>query len=275
MLDFSYDRSGDDERAEYRGLTIKAVRDQSPSNPLDDYDSEPPLVILYDRRLQEYGDGALEPIAEMSPHWISRHWRAIAKILDIAESDMERDAKARGSGYPMADFRRDQFEQTLSDMRPGSYGGGRAYFEAIAALWELRGIAAHVFTSRGYSQGDYAEGIAVATPEWSERVGAPKESHLEQLKGAAALYGAWAWGDVYGFVIESPDGDHLDSCWGFYGLDHNESGLADAAQSAADYIADSAKRRRSAKLAEIIKARVPLDKRAAILAASGEYRSAI
>lgn len=32
-------------------------------------------------------------------------------------------------------------------------------------------------------------------------------------------YGAWCEGDVYGYVVEAPDGEELDSCWGFYGDD--------------------------------------------------------
>jgi hypothetical protein len=27
-------------------------------------------------------------------------------------------------------------------------------------------------------------------------------------------------GSVYGYVVEDADGNHLDSCWGFYGLDY-------------------------------------------------------
>jgi hypothetical protein len=27
-------------------------------------------------------------------------------------------------------------------------------------------------------------------------------------------------GDVYGYVIEDQDGNHIDSCWGFYGLEY-------------------------------------------------------
>lgn len=29
-------------------------------------------------------------------------------------------------------------------------------------------------------------------------------------------------GDVYGYIVEDEDGDHLDSCWGFYGYEEAE-----------------------------------------------------
>lgn len=66
-------------------------------------------------------------------------------------------------------------------------------------------------------------------------------------------------GDVYGFVIESldsdgdPDGDCLDSCWGFYGDDFNWSGLAEAAAESLAYIR---KERRFAKMKELIRAAI-------------------
>ena len=41
-------------------------------------------------------------------------------------------------------------------------------------------------------------------------------------KAAESYVEAWNQylsGDVWGYVIETPDGEHVDSCWGFYGLD--------------------------------------------------------
>jgi hypothetical protein len=37
------------------------------------------------------------------------------------------------------------------------------------------------------------------------------------LVGEVETYSQWASGEVYGFVIEDPDGEHLDSCYGFLG----------------------------------------------------------
>lgn len=38
-------------------------------------------------------------------------------------------------------------------------------------------------------------------------------------------------GMVYGFVVEDAEGEHLDSCWGFYGLDYCRSEARAAAKS--------------------------------------------
>lgn len=94
----------------------------------------------------------------------------------------------------------------------------------------------------GYRQGDYADLLIVATPEAIEEFGCTDPVTVEDLQSQAKLYGAWAWGDVYGYIVErvfvDPEDDEvyvteeLDSCWGFYGSDFDWSGLEEAAMSA-------------------------------------------
>lgn len=48
---------------------------------------------------------------------------------------------------------------------------------------------------------------------------------MEVLRGELAEYEAYANGEVYGFVLESPGGEVLDACWGFYGSDLSENGI--------------------------------------------------
>jgi hypothetical protein len=264
-------------RAEYRGLVIKAIQDESPENPFESWDCEPPTAVYYDRDLNDYSDGdALSPFAGVSDGWISRNWRAIAAALGIdpAAHDAEARQSQRDYGGALADIRRDAFSEALEDLKPGGYrGAGGDYFEALEALWRLRGRAALHWTSRGYSQGDYAEGISVATPAWEKAAGAPPDSHERQLEAARDLYTAWAWGDVFGYVIETADGRDLDSCWGYYGGDLGESGLEESALDAAESILNRAARNRADKLKELIRNRVPVALRPALLADAGKLES--
>jgi hypothetical protein len=92
---------------------------------------------------------------------------------------------------------------------------------------------------------------------------------VADLEAQADLLGSWAFGDVCGYVIESPDGEHLDSCWGFYGSDFEKSGLAEAATEAADSILADAAKRKADKLKELIRNRVPLALRPALLESAG------
>lgn len=41
-------------------------------------------------------------------------------------------------------------------------------------------------------------------------------------KATVSEYEAWLRGEVYGYEIETPGGEHLDSCWGFIGEESRE-----------------------------------------------------
>lgn len=266
-------------RATYRGFVIRAVQDQSPENPFGAWDCEPPTLIYRGRDgFDDYsGDTVADPLAAMSDGIISRHWRAIAKALDLKEEEHDSqvkeavaDIRAGAAAYlsppktRTAPVRRELFEEALEDAK---HGNGSDYLETLAALWRISGAVAETWASNGYSQGDWAEGLSVATPEWAAKVGAPRSTHSDQCKYAGKLYGYWAWGDVYGFIIGEDDDDG-DSCWGFYGDDFRESGLEEAARGSVDAVIRN--RKRQAKAADLIKARVPLHLRPALLDAAGQ-----
>lgn len=39
------------------------------------------------------------------------------------------------------------------------------------------------------------------------------------LDAELAEYGAWCEGEVFGYTVTDPDGNEIDSCWGYYGDD--------------------------------------------------------
>ncbi|HQL49052.1 MAG TPA: hypothetical protein PLC09_10310, partial [Holophaga sp.] len=41
---------------------------------------------------------------------------------------------------------------------------------------------------------------------------------LKALRSEVEEYDAYLTGDVYGYTVEDQDGEELDSCWGFVGL---------------------------------------------------------
>lgn len=47
-----------------------------------------------------------------------------------------------------------------------------------------------------------------------------REQVLGVLKAEVAEYSAWMGGEVYGFEIVDAEGEFVDSCWGFIGLDN-------------------------------------------------------
>lgn len=71
------------------------------------------------------------------------------------------------------------------------------------------------------------EGFGRLTKKTTERV-------LEVLRAEVSEYDQYLIGDVYGFQLykheegqEPDEGEELDSCWGFYGSDPEENGMAE------------------------------------------------
>lgn len=95
------------------------------------------------------------------------------------------------------------------------------------------------WSSIGYSQGDYLDGIAYMDKDRYDKmvgdVGKPwKEHALELMDMEVDEIGMWAWGDVKGFVLEKKvqftkvyadekredeenfEWEEVDSCWGYF-----------------------------------------------------------
>jgi hypothetical protein len=47
------------------------------------------------------------------------------------------------------------------------------------------------------------------------------------LRAEVEVYDDYLTNNVYGFIIEDENGEHIDSCWGFYGSDPRTNGMAD------------------------------------------------
>lgn len=112
--------------------------------------------------------------------------------------------------------------------------------ELLQILNDLgKDIIAQEWSSSGYSQGDYVEGIAFCTKERfkkivSENTDKWKEEALEYLDGSVKTVGMWMRGDVKGFTLEQKvrfakqyedseredeedfEWEEIDSCWGYY-----------------------------------------------------------
>jgi hypothetical protein len=287
-LSFEYDESSGYpaiSRASYRGLTIEAIQDESPSNPWTDSDGFAPLLwYSLGGGSEEHGNADLTaPLAAFSDAAISRHWRKLCAILapdvdaDALSSEL---AKARRDNPPqwrgsLSELKREALEERLNDMAPAGHRSWPVdYVDALEELWTLAGCEALAFQRNGYSQGDSVLGLLVATPAWRKAMGIPAKRDLaSDLRGQADIFGAYFWGDVYGVAIVAPDDSTLDSIWGFVGSDFEKSGLAEAGVELADSILADASRRRTAKAKELIRNRVPVAYRGAALEEAGKLES--
>jgi hypothetical protein len=68
--------------------------------------------------------------------------------------------------------------------------------------------------------------------KWKQLTASRRTKILSLLEGEVETYDKFLRGEVYGYVVEDEEGNHLDSCGGHYELDY----LWEEATSAADYI---------------------------------------
>ena len=100
-------------------------------------------------------------------------------------------------------------------IKVGSFHGllpqGHAEFDS--------GQVGYIYISKKKVQSEYGDG-----PE-------ALKSAEECLDAEVAVYDQYLRGDIYGFVVESESGEHLDSCWGFYGVESALEAGKEAAES--------------------------------------------
>lgn len=199
---------------DYRGYGIEIWYDSGMPCPFDDWDCEPPIAVAYGRQkisehATEYGfvseapsltrEQILANSKDLLDILDERSWFRVIDRTDLSYSDIV-----------------DIINEALADHLNSSNYSER--LDMLATIWNASGVLAVCKSISGYSQGDYAEVLAVATPEFLQQSGAPNT--VETLDRAINLYSDWAWGNVYGYTIEPlKDASDVpfDSCGGFYG----------------------------------------------------------
>lgn len=251
------------------GYEIEIRQDSDCATPYDNSEGMSPAIWLsLGDGFKEYGNASLESFFDnVKDSWVSRHWRAICGILDLSESGHDQEARehAKDTGDSLSGARSSLFIDRLHELRAETWVYGTDYLEALRALYRLAGIPAETFQRHGYSQGDSVCGLIVMTPQWAEKVGAPHaigKPDMAQcdkdMSGQADEFGAWCWGDCYGYMITDSQGNDMDSCWGFIGSDPEKSGMLCEIAHAINYDIASKRKARLQRVKEWIRNRVPL-----------------
>lgn len=280
-LNWDYHQRSGEYRAEHKGLVIRAVRVDDARNPFTDGDMNWPIVVRSSDRFRHdftaYVDGVeskghLNALSYLSDAQLVHDQRAIAKVYGFDSIPAIIECYYAGTDYNDekycrdADILRDAFNSADDDLSE------RSRLEAECELFKLAGIRAYLDTTSGYCQGDEAEVLVVALPANVEKFGDSTEHYRQEakadpairdvmlrnpagvdawieaqitermLKSTVDLYGAWEWGDVYGYVVarevelddDEIELEELESCWGYYGSEFDESGLEEAAIEAAE-----------------------------------------
>lgn len=227
------------ETIEINDYKVVIAMDTCPINPFEDWDCLPPL-LTYHEDITTYGNVPdMEDLVKMIPDEYFARGKRVANIkreLNCTIREFQEYMRLTGDGV------RGTFAYFLEHMqcpKPDyrSWRTATAYFECLEWLCGLAGVPCYYTESHGYSQRDSALVMAFATPEWVKKVGTTGDLE-KQCKDACELYGHWAWGDVYGIAdIIDPDGHSIEdaSVWGFYGPDHEKSGLLENAKESIEY----------------------------------------
>jgi hypothetical protein len=288
-LDWNYDTSSNEQVATYKGFRVRAVPEVYPHDPFADDDGAFPMLVYSDRRIAEIGVDAFESttprriINNLNSTLLVHAQTLIAAAMSTTVADLVKwYVDWEDLGIPEnatyihnVDVLREIFDQAASDLSDSER------IPATAKLLKIAGVPCYTATSRGYSQGDWAELLVCAPQSIMDAFGLKFEKYRAQAKAlpeartvsgnlteaglkdwidakAAELmlepqtdvWSAWAWGDVYGYIVERRDpafeGDddeeaawvEVDSCWGFYDRDHDKSGLSAAAIEAINCLSD-------------------------------------
>lgn len=256
---------------------IEFEQDTDSENPYTAWDGNAPAMWVSLERhagnIKEYGDFP-DFFDTVSRHWISQNWRKIAKVLNLSESEHDKEARAHAADYgqSLSESRFDLFQDALGEKSGNSWSAALDYMEALRELYTLAGVPAETFQRDGYSQGDSVYGLIVLTKKWAQQVGWNPDrlqdlaACKKDMESQADVYGAWAFGDVYGYTVTDSAGEDVISCWGFYGNSLEDSGLADHLLNDIECHESAYASRKLAKVKAWIKARVPLQSRADMLA---------
>lgn len=234
---------------------IQIHADTDAQNPFEDWDCEPPLAVYSagNRGIQEYGE--VNTVPTLSREQIKANIPAICSLLDAKSLLRASDRLNERYSDSAVDQINYVIERHINDL------GNSDRLEALCELYNIAGIPAVCGSVHGYSQGDYAEVLAVATPEFQEMCGNGADfDWIESLKGSVQLFEDWAFGNVYGYTV-TKDGEDVDSCWGFFGdYDAPYSALSEA-QAYVTYAIAKDRKNHFEQVKTWIKNRVPLQYR--------------
>lgn len=248
----------------YKGIEIEINYDQFAENPFEAWDGCVPLISESGRFRSNRSDYSQGQILEylrnyLTYNQVKRNQRRIIEMMDKNETDKRfiysyEDFK---NDYPLNEY--DRTEMLKDDLLYSWLDDGMDNLETFCKEFNIKHYRR---TSRGYSQGDWADVFMCWTPEFGEVTGRTYESMTDKdFEDGFNLFTHWAWGDVFTFYIEETG----DSCGGFYGDDFDNNGLLEMAKEEIDGYLEQKRKTKQSKLKTLIKNSVPYSNRKQIL----------
>jgi hypothetical protein len=137
--------------------------------------------------------------------------------------------------------------QTAEEVREWIRDNSREWFIVPLWLYDHSGTVYRVGASNPFScpwDSGQVGIIALRKSEWGRGKGERNAKRLEYAEGVAKTYSEWANGECYGYGIEDEDGETLDSCWGYIGMEW----VVEAIKEAAPWCLEQVAKRQDAEL---------------------------
>lgn len=235
----------------YRGFTIEVHRDDDAQSPRDYCDFGGTMVCWHRRynlgdeqRTDDVSDFMQELACEVDPsvedrinYWEDEgyHLRGEAHADNMIEKAIRAALDKHVVMLPLY-----LYDHSGITMSTGSF----------SCPWDS-GQVGYIYMTREQIERDYG---------WKLLTKARVKKILSCLKEEVETYDHYLTGNVFGYEVKDPHDadDTLDSCWSYYGYDHEANGLLEAAQGAVDYHIASNRKDHFKQLAQWIKSKVPV-----------------
>jgi len=198
-------------------------------NPVEEFEQDGYTVKLYQ------DEDAMSP-RENDNLTVIVDWHRRYELGDRKASDVELDALRRGGFKLLARYLR-RFEDVLWVQPIGMLdhsgvtiwvGGGSHWSDA--AGWDSGTVGFAYVTKKRFEE------LCGSWPYKPKSFKGTAEKWLEHTSTEEIEeYDRYLRGDVYGYVIEDEDGNHVDSCWGFIGGEYAQQEAKDALKSHLSY----------------------------------------
>lgn len=220
------------EEEKYRGHTIKIEQDDIGGDYNDprSWDNIGKMICFHSR----YGLGDKHDYKNMEEFY--------SDITGLDEGDYdEYEEYQTGVGEKMDEM--DQKDIFMLDLYLYDHSGLTISTAPFSCPWDSGQIGFIYVTKEKLKE----EGLEDKT----------KEEIYDYLRSEVKTYDNYLRGDIYGFTIEETE----DSCWGYFGWNHEESGLLAEAKSTIDWSITEKRKKKVKQIKTWIKNKVPFQYR--------------
>ncbi len=204
---------------EYKGYNIKIVSDEDPANPRTDWDGAATMCCWHSRyNLGDWRNGKV----------LSKYYsEPIDLLYELAGLDRDSEQELREGAY----ISNEELYRLIEE---------RGTIISPLYLYDHSGIT---ISMGGFScpwDSGQIGWVYMEKDKIDEEFDGDKDRAWKCMEGEVETYDDFLTGEVYGYDIETIDGESTgESCWGYFG-DPDKSGCLDDARSAVDRLAADA-----------------------------------